>query len=81
MQLTVLKNTPSKNGVDTTITFSAGEKKTMTPFGVSQTVRELVFFKGDAPLEVGVVFDINDNDVIISQLVTETGTTNWIVFK
>lgn len=53
----------------------------MTPFGVSQTVRELVFFKGDAPLEVGVVFDINDNDIIISQLVTETGTTNWIVFK
>ena len=81
MQVTVFKNTPSKNGVDTTITLSLGEKKTMTALGVNQITRELLFFKGDAPLVVGTVFELNENDIVITKLETDSGTTNWLSFK
>lgn len=53
----------------------------MTPFNVSQTKSDLLFFKGDEPIEVGTTFDIDENLFEVTQLETETGTTNWIVFK
>jgi hypothetical protein len=80
MQLTVRKSTEGKTS-GFVITFATNTKTVMTPFGVSQTKSDLLFFKGDEPIEVGTAFDIDESLFEVTQLETETGTTNWIVFK
>jgi len=80
MQLTVRKSTQGKTS-GFVITFATNTKTVMTPFNVTQTKSDLLFFKGDEPIEVGTTFDIDENLFEVTQLETETGTTNWIVFK